>query len=296
MYGITIFGVLLAFSSSFVHGATPVVMWHGLGDWCCNPFSTDVIKAVIENNVPGIYVHSLKIGNTDIEDFEHGYFTNVNGQVDFACNLIASDPQLKDGYNALGLSQGGQFLRAVAQRCPNPPMKNLVSLAGQHQGVYGLPNCGVPAHPLCDYIRRLLNTAAYAGWVQNDLVQAQYWHDPLQEDLYQNYSIFLADINNELSIKQEYVDNLLKLENLILVKFLNDTVVEPVESEWFGFYKSGQAIETETLEESKLYTEDRLGLKTMNEKGKLHFVETEGNHLQFSDEWFIENIIKKWFM
>lgn len=29
------------------------------------------------------------------------------------------------------------FRRAVAQRCPNPPMKNLVTLGGQHQGVYG---------------------------------------------------------------------------------------------------------------------------------------------------------------
>ncbi len=29
--------------------------------------------------------------------------------------------------------QGGQFLRAVAQRCPDPPMRNLVSIGGQHQ-------------------------------------------------------------------------------------------------------------------------------------------------------------------
>lgn len=53
------------------------------------------------------------------------------------------------------------FRRAVAQRCPNPPMKNLISLGGQHQGVYGLPNCLVLKHQLCDYVRRLLNHAAY---------------------------------------------------------------------------------------------------------------------------------------
>ena len=39
-------------------------------------------------------------------------------------------------YNALGFSQGGQFLRAVAQRCPQG-MKNLITFGGQHQGVYG---------------------------------------------------------------------------------------------------------------------------------------------------------------
>lgn len=29
------------------------------------------------------------------------------------------------------------------------------------------------------------------------LVQAEYWHDPIKEDMYRNHSIFLADINQE---------------------------------------------------------------------------------------------------
>lgn len=51
--------------------------------------------------------------------------------------------------------------RGLVQRCPSPKMKNLISLGGQHQGVYGLPNCGSLSHPSCDYLRRLLNHAAY---------------------------------------------------------------------------------------------------------------------------------------
>lgn len=47
------------------------------------------------------------------------------------------------------------------QRCPTPKMKTLISLGGQHQGVYGLPHCGSLSHPSCDYLRRLLNHAAY---------------------------------------------------------------------------------------------------------------------------------------
>lgn len=35
------------------------------------------------------------------------------------------------------------------------------------------------------------------SFVQNTLVQAEYWHDPLNEELYETSSIFLADINNE---------------------------------------------------------------------------------------------------
>lgn len=41
------------------------------------------------------------------------------------------------------------------------------------------------------------NSLFLSRWVQNSLVQAQYWHDPLNEDEYKTHSIFLADINNE---------------------------------------------------------------------------------------------------
>lgn len=55
--------------------------------------------------------------------------------------------------------------RAVAQRCPDPPMKFLISLGGQHQGVYGLPRCDYPNSIVCSAISKLLNTAAYVRWV-----------------------------------------------------------------------------------------------------------------------------------
>ena len=42
--------------------------------------------------------------------------------------------------------------------------------------------------------------------------------------------------------------------------------------------------------------QDRLGLKEMDEQGKIHFLSVEGNHLQFSDKWFIQNIIKKYLI
>ena len=38
--------------------------------------------------------------------------------------------------------------------------------------------------------------------VQEKFVQAEYWHDPLREDEYKKYNIFLADINNELTLNQ----------------------------------------------------------------------------------------------
>lgn len=112
------------------------------------------------------------------------------------------------------------------------------------------------------FIYRLSNCIYYIflSWVQKLLVQATYWHDPLNEALYKNDSTFLSDINNERTINQTYIDNIQKLENFIMVKFENDSMVQPVESEWFGFYKPGQSVEVESLQESALYKE----VKTCN--------------------------------
>ncbi|XP_065669049.1 palmitoyl-protein thioesterase 1 isoform X2 [Hydra vulgaris] len=284
--------VLCTISSNLVTNKTiPVVIWHGMGDSCCNPLSMGSIKKMIETKIPNIYVLSLMIGSNIIEDTENGFLLNSNTQVEQVCQKLLSDPNLKNGYNALGFSQGAQFLRAVAQRCPFPPMKNLISFGGQHQGVYGFPRCPGESLKLCDYMRKLLNFGAYVSWVQEHLVQAQYWHDPIKEKEYREKSLFLADINQELNNNASYKANLMKLENFVMVKFSQDTMVDPKDTEWFGFYKEGQAEDVYTLQESKLYIEDRLGLQEMDKAGKLHFLISDGNHLQFTQDFFNEEIL-----
>jgi len=58
------------------HGANPrpVVLWHGMGDTCCNPLSLGKIIKWIENKIPGIYVHSIQIGNSSEADASNGFF------------------------------------------------------------------------------------------------------------------------------------------------------------------------------------------------------------------------------
>lgn len=52
-------------------------------------------------------------------DFASGFFGSANDEVERACQKIAEHPELKgaEGINMIGFSQGGQFLRAVVQRC-----------------------------------------------------------------------------------------------------------------------------------------------------------------------------------
>ena len=67
--------------------------------------------------------------------------------------------------------------------------------------------------------RDLLNYGAYVDFVQDFLVQAQYWHDPLHFDTYVEKSQFIAEVNNEKAEKNaSYAINLASLENFVLVK------------------------------------------------------------------------------
>lgn len=270
-------------------GGLPIVMWHGMGDTCCFPFSLGGFKKFLEADLE-VYVKSVEIGNSIVTDYKSGYLIHPNKQVEEVCQQLSNDPKLVNGYNAIGFSQGGQFLRAIAQRCPFPKMNNLITLGGQHQGVFGLPDCPSLSSKTCEYFRQLLNYAAYARWVQDYLVQATYWHDPLNEYVYKESSTFLADINNERAVNETYIQNLRNLNKFVMVKFTKDKIVQPIESQWFGYYKPGQDKETQKLEESELFLKNRLGLQEMHQRNKLVFLECEGNHLQFNKTWFKTNI------
>lgn len=62
---------------------------------------------------PNTYIKSIRIGNTKNEDLESGYFVHPNKQVEIVCHEIASDSNLQNGYNAIGFSQGSQFLYVI---------------------------------------------------------------------------------------------------------------------------------------------------------------------------------------
>lgn len=165
-----------------------------------------------------------------------------------------------------------------------------MSLGGQHQGVFGLPSC--KAKGICDHIRYLLTHQAYEQSVQQNVIPAQYWHDPTKESLYRQKSHFLADINNENQVNQTYKNNLLQLVNMILVEFLNDTVVIPAESSTFGFYAPNNTHKIISWTGGRLYKEDRLGLVGLSSSYRLQIIKVPGNHLQFTIDWFLDNLAK----
>lgn len=106
---------------------------------------------------------------------------------------------------------------------------------------------------------------------------------------------FLPDINNEKTVNATYRENFIKLQSLVLIRANGDTQVFPKESEWFGAYEDNEPYKRVlAFNETKWYREDSFGLQTLDKAGKVHFLATEGNHLQFSTAFLLE-VVEKYF-
>ncbi|XP_047993769.1 palmitoyl-protein thioesterase 1-like [Leguminivora glycinivorella] len=273
--------------------ALPIVLWHGLGDTCCLPISTGVLRLFLYGKIKNIHVISIDTSSDSIISLQDSYFLNPNQQVDYACVVLREDKNLRNGFNVIGLGQGSLFLRAVIQRCGHklPPIKNYISFGGPQQGISGLPYCTAVSHQTCSSMRELLEFAPYHYMTQHAILPATYWHDPLRNEDYKKRSTFLSDINNEEVINELYRSNLKQLQRFIMVKFKNESVIQPPESAWFGYYTPGQKKELQTLQQSSIYLEDRLGLQEMDKAGKLIFLTHPNQHLEFDELWLLENIV-----
>ncbi|CAK7211897.1 hypothetical protein SEUCBS140593_001321 [Sporothrix eucalyptigena] len=263
----------------------PLVIWHGLGD----NFANDGLREVgelAESVNPGTLVYYAKLGDSASSDRSATFVGNVNDQVDQVCADIAADPILSTApaIDALGFSQGGQFLRAYVERCNNPPVRSLVTFGSQHNGISEFVECG-STDLVCRAAMAMLRGNTWSGFVQSRLVPAQYFRDPSTPEKYAQYlehSNFLADINNERVLKNtSYKKNLAQLSNFAMYLFANDTTAIPKESAWFA---EVNGTEVTPLRERALYKEDWLGLKAIDDKGGLHFRTVPGEHMRLRSD------------
>jgi len=275
----------------------PVVIWHGMGDTCCNPFSMGAVKDEIQRLIPGVYVYSVEIGGSFISDQVAGFLGNANDQIEFVCGILKSNPNLTEGFNALGFSQGGQFLRGYVERCNDPPVYNLITMGSQHMGVADFPDCVSVNETICKIVEEILSWGVYTELAQDNVIQAEYFRDPMDIDEYLESCVLMPDLNNEKKDKNgQYKTNLISLNTLALFMFENDTVVVPKESEWFGYFEDGNLNVKLPMRKLPIYQQDWIGLKTLDNAGKIHFGSVPGNHMQFTFEWFDSNVIQAYLM
>jgi palmitoyl-protein thioesterase len=266
----------------------PLIIWHGLGD----NYAADGLKEVAslaESVNPGTLTYIIRLDDDASADRTATFFGNVTLQIEKVCADLAAHPILSTApaVDALGFSQGGQFLRGYIERCNFPPVRSLVTFGSQHNGISEFQQCA-STDWLCRGAQGLLRSNTWSSFVQSRLVPAQYFRDPNQYEEYLEYSNFLADINNEREVKNAtYKKNLEKLERFVMYLFEDDETVVPKETGWFAEVNGTKVT---LLRDRKIYKEDWLGLKALDEKGALKFETTEGKHMSLS-----ESLLKKVF-
>lgn len=277
----------------------PLIIWHGLGDQYDSEGLNEVAQLAEKTN-PGTYTYIVRLDKDPGTDKTATFLGNLTEQIAQVCEQISADPILSSapGINALGFSQGGQFLRGYIERCNNPPVKNLVTYGSQHNGINKYQECG-SSDWICKGWVGLLKSNTWSSYVQSKVVPAQYFRSTdettgeASED-YLEYSNFLADINNERAKKNEtYAKNIASLENFVMYIFDDDVTVIPKESGWFAEVDLDSK-EVTSLRDRKIYKEDWIGLKKLDEKGGLTFKTTEGAHMQLSDKDLV-NVFKTYF-
>lgn len=273
----------------------PLVIWHGLGD----RFDADGLKdvaALADEVNPGTYVHIIRLADDGASDRTASFFGNVTEQVDLVCKQLASDPILSTApaIDALGFSQGGQFLRGYVQRCNHPPVRNLVTFGSQHNGIAEFQKCQSATDLVCQGANALLRSGTWSSFVQGRLVPAQYFRNLDELDSYLESSNYLADINNERPLKNEtYKKNLSSLNKFVMYLFQDDQTVIPKETSWFAEVNTTSEHVT-LLKDRPIYKEDWLGLKTLDEKGGLVFESLSGGHMKITSKE-LKHVMKTYF-
>ncbi|KAF2198117.1 palmitoyl-protein thioesterase 1 precursor [Delitschia confertaspora ATCC 74209] len=278
----------------------PLIIWHGLGDNYAADGLASVGELVNKTN-PGTFVYNIRLSEDPGSDRTATFFGNLTEQISQVCNDLSSHPILSTApaVNALGFSQGGQFLRGYVERCNYPPVKNLVTFGSQHNGIVEFQACGATDW-VCKGAMALLKTNTWSHYIQSHLVPAQYYRntnfttgEPTPG--YLEHSNFLADVNNERMVKNAtYKKNLEGLEKFVMYVFGEDTTVIPKESGWFAQTNLTSG-EVTHVRNRTIYKEDWIGLKALDDKGALEFKTIKGAaHMELDDE-VLEEAFKAYF-
>eukprot|EP00494_Astrolonche_serrata_P029971 UN30238 len=238
---------------------------HGMGDSCFNSGMKSITSE--SGKHMGVYSVCIPTGNNRVSDTNNGFFMTMNDNVDEWAKRVKADDKLKDGFHAVGFSQGNSVIRGYIHKYNDPPVGTFLSVHGTVNGVAGFPNCDPDGllGPVCKFIASLLGDLAYNEWVQNFLFQADYFRDPKRytDDQYiKNSEIAQWNQENKNNLNSTYKDNFISVHNYAMIKALKDSMVFPNEGEWWGQFAPNSMKDVQKMEETDNYKNDVFGLKT----------------------------------
>ena len=170
-------------------------------------------------------------------------------------------------------------------------VRNIVTLGGPHMGVDAIPHC--LSGTACKIVNGLAKKFVYTDLAQDWIAPAGYFRDVNDFKVYQQKSVFLSALNNEKTSTSAYsqlrASKFADINAGLFVMFSDDTMIYPKETAWFqSLNDKGEVMK---LEDSEFYKNDSIGIKTLNEAGKLTFTQFKGDHLQFTTDDIKNTII-----
>ncbi|BEI87849.1 uncharacterized protein CcaverHIS019_0105670 [Cutaneotrichosporon cavernicola] len=284
-------------------GPRPLVIWHGLGD-TAHSKGMNQFADFVRDEYPGIFVHSVVSpnGGSPSDEQKAGWWGVGEELSQGGCDQIKSIPELQDGFDAIGFSQGGLFLRWYAQNCDGPPVKNLITFGTPHFGITDLIPCPDPPTLTCTLASRAAKAGIYTRWAQSHLIQAQYYRDPVRMRQFLQTNTFLRDLNGEKDMDEEggfRRENggrgLGGLENVVAIAFRDDITVVPRVSTHWATIDPDNSSHVIPLEEQEMYVGDFIGLKRLAQKGGLHRLFCPGQHMDLGGEGGCgDRMVRKW--
>ena len=209
---------------------------------------------------------------------------DLHSQVEEACEKIKTNPNFQSKFNILGISQGTLIGRYIIEKCQmKGQVMRYMSFDGPQMGIGSIPKltCGT----FCDFLVNI--TAPLFYKMKDRIAPAAYFRYKYDQEYYELHNTFLKMLNNENDEKDEEIKRRFSnLEKVKLIKSKDDSVIVPRDSSWFMFYDF-EGKEIVPLEESQFYKEDFIGLRKLNEEGKVTFS-------TFRDEHVIYNIVEYW--
>lgn len=259
----------------------PIVYIPGLGSSCFIDGISSFYKEIKNKNPYGNKMYCI-----DPAPSVFSILTSIKYQAKRACELInkrVEEWKLDQGFIILGSSQGNLLGRYILQNCEaGKYVKRYISSGGPHMGVMRVPRTGY------GFFGKIIN-GVVEDFVYNPLIQrmigpAGYFKSLSKYETYLKNSIFLPDLNNERSFNQQYKDRMSQLEALVLVKYTKDHVIYPNESEHFGYYADSTQTTMVKMEDTDTYKNDTLGLRELNESGRIFFYDSPHDHLGMTIE------------